>query len=279
MKGIFQLRTWAEAATSVSPAVAADLPLVVPYALLTAKPSGANDISWIFGGTADLMMPDTSDTRKLTNAQQVIFGINRTIAPDTAKLNDLQHWPYFSDALSPSYSAAVPFDADGRALAENAIGWVLRLRPKMEDASEPRDAEYMTADPYLYRGELYIATFVPHTRQAGQSETCPETGDAKLYTFNPLTGKPHTQNKDHVLLRDIKITGISAREGHVYLGIQQQVNPNSWNDNNDPDMTNKALLAGGTIGRFDFPGTGSVEAPNITPDIPHLHYWRERIHR
>jgi hypothetical protein len=276
MKGIFQLRTWAEAATSVSPAVAADLPLVVRHTLLTAKPSGANDISWIFGGTADLMMPDTSDTRKLTNAQQVIFGINRTVAPETAKLDDLQRWPYFSDAINPAYGVA--FNADGRALAENAIGWVLRLRPKMEDASEPRDAEYMTADPYLYRGELYIATFVPHTRQAGQSETCPETGDAKLYAFNPLTGRPRTQTKDHVLLRNIKIVGVSAREGRIYLGIQQQVNPNSWNDSNDIDMINKMQHSPGLVS-FQYPDTGSVEPPNITPDIPHLHYWRERIHR
>jgi hypothetical protein len=192
----------------------------------------------------------------------------------------LVQFSYFSDAMLPSYG--VPYDPDLRpqqiASDAHGYGWVLRLRPKINDATNPREAEYMTTAPYFYRGELYVATFIPRTRLAGQSETCPEVGDAKLYILNPITGKSRLSGKDHILLRDIKIVGISARKGFLYLGIQQQVNPNSWNNNDDVDMVDRALLMGGTMGRLSIP-TESINPANLTPNIPYLHYWRERIHR
>jgi Tfp pilus tip-associated adhesin PilY1 len=284
MQGIFQLLTYPEpggvevGGTTWAP-VAGDLPVVVPRAFLRGKDSTGK--IWLFGGTADLMMPDSDldGTRKLTNEQQYIFGINLTNAPSNAKLGDTQmkKWIYFDDGLAPSYGEPYPSDKKGDQGDPGEYGWVLRLRPKMSHPSNPRDAEYVTTAPYLAGGELYIATFVPHTRTSGQGKTCPEVGDAKLYIMNPRTGRSRLTNKNHIFLKNIKITGISVSGRRIYLGIQQQVNPNSWNEANDVDMKNKSLLAGGAVGVFEIEPEPSSDSLNITPDVPHLHYWRERI--
>ncbi|MDR1978471.1 MAG: hypothetical protein LBQ42_07040 [Synergistaceae bacterium] len=286
LKGIFQMLTYAEAGNAVSPSVSADLPLILPRALIKARHKyQGTESTWLFGGTADLMMPDSdlSGTRKLTNEQQFIFAINLTKAPNNAKLADLNQWTYFNDGLSPSYGS--PYDVVNKGVQQTLTsavegkGWALRLRPKMNDPDDPRDAEYATTTPYFFNGELYIATFVPRTRLADQSETCPEVGDAKLYIINPLTGKSRLTNKNYILLRNIKVTGINvSKTGRLFLGIQQQLNPNSWNEVDDVDLLNKSLEAGGGVGSGDLPPTGNpVNLPNITPNIPHLHYWRERI--
>lgn len=290
LKGIFQLRTYAtpkgSSGNATWDAVPADLPLVAPRALLSVR-SRDTGSAWLFGGTADLMLPDSDlgGTRKLVNEQQFIFGINRGTpgnpgAPDSARLADLKQWEYISDGILPDYGVSFETAAErNRMKATDKMGWALRLRPKMDDPVNPRDAEYATTAPYLAGNELYIATFVPRTRSASENKTCPEVGDGKLYILNPLTGTSRLTNKTHVLLPNIKITGISVRNGRIYLGIQQQLNPNSWNEADDIDMTEKALLANGTIGVFKLRNAGEpITATNIEPNVPHLHYWRERVH-
>ena len=54
LKSVFQLRT-------TSDAIVPDEPVAIPHALLVAETSA--QAQWVFGGTADLMAPDTSEER------------------------------------------------------------------------------------------------------------------------------------------------------------------------------------------------------------------------
>lgn len=274
MKGVFKLRTYAEPATVKTTYVSADLPVATPLGLLTAKTLSE---TWIFGGTADLMAPGE---RKLMNAQQFIFGVALSRLTGNEAITDLKRWQYFEDDIMPAYG--VPYDEDVNVVTTTDKGWFLRLRPKMTDTTNPRDAEYATTDPFLYDNRLFIATFVPRTRQVTDSEKCPELGDSKLYVLDPITGKSILTDRQAVTMRNIKISGITALDNDIYMGVQQlkggALHDVVSDSASDPDIRSASAIAGDTVLslHFDMPPPPAI---NITPNVPHIQYWRELIRR
>lgn len=274
LQGVFQLRTYSESERPNTTAVSADLPVATPLGLLSAT-TGAGD-KWLYGATADIMAPEE---RKLTNAQQFLFGLCLSKLAGNETTTDLKQWKYMNDGLLPPHPEAIAFDATANLLQASDKGWVLRLRPKMTDANNPRDAEYATTDPFLYDNKLFVATFVPNTRSAEKEETCPELGDAKFYIFNPITGKSFLSDRQAFTLRNVKIAGITAVGNSVWVGIQElgvnatQLAAQDINSNVDGVL---ATVHGSEGIEIEFPEEDDNPI-RITPNIPHIQYWRERV--
>lgn len=263
LTSIFRLRT------------TANKPIALTKALKIGKTSAGD--RWLFGGTSDLMVPDFSATRMLENDEQYIFGLNlnKVIGKSpVATLADLVELKYLraSPDVVPSYGdtgSQVPVPA-------GSYGWTLKLRPKMTHPTEPTDAEYVTTSPFLYAGVLYVSTFIPKTRHPDDLEKCPELGDSKFYALDPLTGAGKwTDGSQAKLFSNIKISGISASRGRLFIGIKVLRSGAVDNLKNDEDL--KGLRKHGEaaidIGAPGYVAPGSD--PDVTPYLPHLQYWRE----
>jgi Tfp pilus tip-associated adhesin PilY1 len=209
----------------------------------------------------------------MRNPEQYIWGQNLTNSDaDTANPDvttaDLFRLPYtISDpTIEPPYSdpgSGGSIDATGSAHK----GWALRLMPAQP--LHDLEAEYVTTSPFLYQGVIYVSTFVPKVRPDDQTniDQCAEFGYGKLYAFNPFTGAgmwPGDQQS--IAMRGIKISGISAHRGRLYLSFE---------------ATPGAALH--SQFRQLGPGVASGEALNpmegqSTPEeegIPFIQYWKE----
>jgi Tfp pilus tip-associated adhesin PilY1 len=261
LKSIFRLRT------------ALDNPIALTKALEIGRASGGT--RWLFGGTANLMAPDFSETRGLHNEEQYIFGLNLTRAMEEtqpATTSDLVALKYLRS--TPDVEPAWGETGEQNQVQPEDRGWALKLRPKLSHATDPTDAEYVTTSPFLYDGVLYVATFIPRTRHPDDQEQCRDVGDSKLYALDPLTGASLWKNgtEQGLLFKDIKIVGISASGGNLFLGIKV-LKPGGV-QNLSAEMWAYTLLADGTVLKGPTAKT-KVVRPTLTPEIPHLQYWRE----
>jgi type IV pilus assembly protein PilY1 len=257
-------------------------------ALTKAMEIGQSGASrWLFSGTSDLMVPDFSLTRKLENPKQYIFGLNlNKVDPSTGPKpplvgpQDLAQLKYLKTdpEILPSYGV----DEAQTNVTPDAYGWLLELRPAITSDTNPTDAEYVTTSPFLHRGVLYVATFIPRTRQPSGG-FCSEMGDGKLYALDPTTGLSMWKDADDRrqqarVLPNIKIVGISASQSDLFLGIKVLQNGALASRQQYPDLKNSKPLAGDTILRLaDLPegsGGGGASRP-LEHLVPHLQYWRE----
>jgi outer membrane protein assembly factor BamB len=271
LRSIFQLRT-----------TTGDRPVAITKALEVGSKGNER---WVFGGTSDLMAPDSSETpeRKLTNDEQFIFGLRLTDNPNMdgtvtpIVTNDLTALKYMADGIFPPWSGAQT--GDQVDLPAGAKGWHLKLRDKVVHATDPTDPEYVTTSPFLYQGVLMVSTFIPRTRHPDDAEKCPELGDGKLYALDPITGKSAwPAGKQAVVFDNIKIAGISAVDGKLLLGVKP-LRPGALDALAiKGELSQFSVLAEGTAISLGALGTaGSGEPTGIEYDIPQLQYWKERF--
>lgn len=210
--------------------VSEDLGVAISKALCVVKTRTGR---WVFGGTGDLEAPDLSggSYRTRVNPQQFLFGLKLEPGMTGLKTKDLREWTYFKDKLTPAYSG-VEFseeEEEKHLVQTGDKGWYLRLRPAVTesgDSSRGWGAEFMTTSPYLFGGSMIVTTFIPRLA----STSCDiGMGDAKLYMFDPETGKSDfdgkeygATNKGHSLtFHNVRFTGITAVGDRVYLGARQ----------------------------------------------------------
>ncbi|MDR3264481.1 MAG: hypothetical protein LBT15_00575 [Synergistaceae bacterium] len=233
---------------------------------------------WLFGGTSDLMVPDFSDTRKLKNEEQYIFGLN------LKKLETMSSVATTSDLVALKYlktnpESNPPYGESGNqaSVTENDYGWRLKLRPKLSHATLPTEAEYVTSSPFLYKGALYVSTFIPRTRLPNNQEQCLELGDSRLYALDPLTGASKWADGGQAhLYRNVKIAGISASGKSLFMGIKE-LRPGALDGLHAYDEVKGGKIhARNTVLEIPLPVDDAPHStPALAPVVPHLQYWRE----
>ncbi|MDR1731346.1 MAG: hypothetical protein LBR61_04560 [Synergistaceae bacterium] len=267
LESVFQLRT----ADNSKPVFIAQ---ALEYGI-TSKPPYQK---WIFGGTCDLRVPDYTDTRKMENPEQYIFGVNLTSAPRSTVTSDLYQRPYVKDSLPGNPPGAInPGDEPEPTLAQVQNGWALKLRP----ATDVTKAEYVTVPPFLYLGVLYVATFVPKPipEEMASRDLCPELGDAKVYALSPFTGKglwPGRNASDPtrpaVVLEGKKLSGATAKGGNIFFSVQDTSGSGvsgEFNDVYSQEGEKTQLAVGEGVGHI------ITRVITVSPDIPYLQYWKE----
>jgi hypothetical protein len=252
-------------------------PISISKALLILDDTQKQE-RWVVGGTADLMLPfQKKGVREIKNPSQYVFALNTHKTSGDLTAEDLFELSYVEDSIEGTYGKPQSklFSAGpiGEAPAGRA-GWVLPLRPKTVST----EAEYVTTSPYLYSGVLYVSTFVPSPvpEDMTDPELCSELGDSKLYALNPLTGQGKWEGgKQAVVLKNVKISGLSAFGKYLYVGFK-------------PFRSGAALNLGGgaledyrligperNIGRF----RAILEKFQMeeAAQVPHIQYWKEEF--
>jgi Tfp pilus tip-associated adhesin PilY1 len=192
------------------------------------------------------------------------------------KTDDLAALKYLrlTDDIFPEWGVG----GEQETVASDAKGWYLQLRPKIIHPTEPTEAEYVTTSPFLYQGVLYVSTYVARTRQPDDDEKCPELGDSKLYALDPVTGKSAWASGAQALVfNNIKIAGISAADGRMFLGIKVLKSGALDVLRRHDDLSGFRTHAEGTTIDFGAMGTGGDQEPNVPYNVPLLQYWKERF--
>ncbi|MDR1874954.1 MAG: hypothetical protein LBQ90_08105, partial [Synergistaceae bacterium] len=274
-----------------------DSPIALPVGYLVLEDRKGNQ--WLFGGTADVMAPGqvmltmptgekVNQQRGIHNDEQYIFGLHtknpnaqvktdlsypsgNTSAPVT--LSDLTSLKYMKTvpAITPAWSGEVSEDQ----VPVGPDGWKLRLRPKIDDPHQPTEAEYITAEPFFQDGFLYVATFIPFTELPTDQERCRDIGFGKLYALDPDTGKSGWKGGQAYTFRNIKIVGISAARGNLFMGIKTLRSGALEAFAQYEETKNYVLHAENSIVEIHSAGSSGPSLPDIPPEIPHLQYWRE----
>ena len=282
LQSIFQLRSagkdntkdYAEADSTPG------LPIAIPRAVeygWRVDDATRTGFHWVFGGTADLMVPDQGPGRRMKNEEQYIFGVflnkNAMGNATTADLYSLRYQVDSQDVpLIYQYgsNAAVADKWDG---LDPLKGWRLKLRPSTPELG----AEYVTTSPYLYQTALYTSTFVPKPipEDMEDRDLCPELGDSKLYSLDPETGAPLWVggNGQALYLKNIKVAGMTAYGDELHVGVKQlRPGANAAAKARHPvdikDYTDTKLII--KIARSSGKMVYKQE-----PNVPYIQYWRE----
>ena len=268
-------------------------PIALPlsYSIVSRAADGARPAQrWLFAGTSNVTAPER---RELTNDEQYIFALNLLNHP---AFNDSQLAPTHTPRTLADLGAVRrehdttdsldPVDNSASVAAFNAgpnhYGWRLRLRPRVPDINEPREAEYVSVTPILHNGVLYVATFTPHAwSPGGDRERCAATGDGRLYALNPATGASMwTCGSQSLRFRDVKIVGISTFRGNLFIGVEERVFGATARAFAQHDDTADAIIHGYGVGEIvEPPGYNPPINPNWEFYVPHMQFWREEIIR
>ena len=260
-KSIFQLVT------------SSDKPVSMSEALLVVDTQRGH--RWIFSGTRDLMVPNYSSNRKMTNPAQYILALDTSKASGDVNTNTPGMVPlvYVQDDIESTYGKPLSSFVPVNSNSPDFKGWYLQLRPQ----TATTNAEYVTTAPYLYSDVLYVSTFVPKPQpiDATNKTLCPEMGDSKIYALNPLTGEGMwTNKKQAIVLRNIKISGMSAFGGKLYIGLK----PFKYGAlNNLPAdiITAKRIGSEGNLLQFVPVNLPSPPPPPGNINVPYMQYWKE----
>jgi hypothetical protein len=296
LKSIFRLRD------------AGDKPIALSIGYLVLQDKRGNQ--WLFGGTSDITAPgqtmletpsgeNVKQQRGIRNDEQYIFGLH--VKNPKAKTTDLSYPAGdFSDPLTlgnltplkymKTYPEITPV-WDGE-VSEDQVdvgpnGWRLGLRPRIDDPAQPTEAEYLTSEPFFEDGVLYAATFIPFA-ELPDRKWCQDMGYSKLYAINPETGKSMWKGGQAYTFMNIKIVGISAAGGNLFLGVRV-LRPGALKSAFEAyeETKDHYAYAGDSLVQIgprtlqikdppegsDDPKEGSL--PNIQPKVPHMQYWRE----
>lgn len=189
--------------------------------------------TWLFWGTGD---PDGLFGEQ--TGQNYIISMKKSTTPLT--FGDLEELTGDSSSLSPSGS-----------------GWYLPLRQK----------EMVTTPPALYRGYLFIATYIPSTDRCA-------AGDAAIYILNAATGKGgwSEDGVKRVDLGGMKVAGITVIGEKVYAGVTRFPGASEI-----PSELGENVVSDGNVLVFDIPESAhDPDAPEDVKENPI--YWREWIH-
>jgi hypothetical protein len=245
------------------------VPVPISKALLVLDDTQKRE-RWVVGGTADLMLPfQKKGVREMKNPSQYVFALNTHKTSGDLTVADLFELPYVEDSIERTYGRP---PAEFSPANTDAWGWVLPLRPKTAFT----EAEYVTTSPYLYSGVLYVSTFIPHPipEDMANPELCPELGDSKLYALNPLTGEGKWEGgKQAIVLKNVKISGLSAFGQYVYLGFKPFKSGAALNPGGGALEDYRLIGPERNIGRFRaILEKFQMEEPSQTPLIQ---YWKE----
>lgn len=245
-------------------------PISVSKALAVADaPRGGG--RWLYAGTADLMVPDSGESRRMENPEQYIVGVNtdrlsgevNTYSKGMFELN------YERDDIEGSYGSDGSNSANTDA--PDFKGWFMKLRPPTETTGQ----EYVTTSPYLYNGVLFVSTFIPKPPLGGDASMCDRVGDSKLYAFNPSTGAGLWNGRRAVVLKNVKIAGMSAFNGQLYIGVKP-FSEDALDGGNLPEEVRdgaEVVDEAKTLLRIDAPSTRGDLPWDIR--VPYLHYWKD----
>ncbi|MDR1376924.1 MAG: hypothetical protein LBJ22_05390, partial [Synergistaceae bacterium] len=263
-----------------------------PLAIPNSSGGGVAPVSlgrpvWLFGGSAPLDAPDpdpaTGLPRGILNAHNYIFAFNFTKTENFTELNlgDLSRLPYIKENHPALPDFGEDFDSENpehQPLNPSQItGWYLELRPSQSMIEQGTTVgtrpEYVTTSPYLYNGVLYISTFIPRVRGTDEYEICPDLGHGKLYAIDPLMGKSMwAGDKQAIVLKDIKITGVAAAGGKLYLGVQAL----SGAALDGLAASGLSISSDGSMVVLDA-GVPSPVVPQFSPEHPYIQYWRDIV--
>ena len=208
-----------------------DIVLGIPYAV---EIGSIKNQKWLFWGTGD---PDGLFGGQ--TGQSYIVALNRSAngGPTTT----------FADLES------LTMDQDSQASASN--GWYLPLDTN----------EVVTTPTVLYRGYLFIATYVPST------DNC-EVGDSNLYILEADTGLGGWTGENSVkriTLDATRISGITISGGKVYAGVTRYPGASAL-----PSELGKATLSGNLL-VLDVPSHIKDNNNQIDSKSARPAYWRE----
>lgn len=298
LKSILQFRTLGSSfpyeGTIPNPPVGG-LPVVIPRKMILAKAKSGH--KWLFGGTSNLDAPgsDAIDFRKIANGEQFIFGFNVSNVNKSSEVNTginpadaisngkMRNLKYYIDGIPGeygNYGQGYTYDDEtGVSYGMTDYGWVLRLRPRFGVT----DTEYLSADPYLQNNVLYFATFIPNIN-TNSEEACRRIGVAKLYAFDPSTGRSVMEDKSAVVLENIKISGISGNpsKNTLILSVKELDTGTAGNEMNKNFKNVLDITSSGSLYEVDAPG-GSPFDPtaesnlNFQELVPTPQYWSERF--
>jgi len=295
MKSIFQLRTIGQSLPfetmdgTAPPYASPDKPVVIPHKMLLAKARTGQ--MWLFGGTSDIHGPESygNDARKLINGEQFLFGIHTSkIFEDAPQMNsgitpsnsDVTKLPYYADGIPAKYGRyGQPWNSTqikGIKYGMDKFGWVLRLRPKFGVT----EAEYLSADPFMFNEILYFATFIPLSGLSSEA-ACTDIGVAKLYMLDPSTGSSWLQSGPAMVLENVKIAGISGNPSKDRLTLSiKELKHNSLESiqgkfKDYKDLGNGLIEIAAPV-RYD-KGYMTEHDSDFEELVPHVQYWRNRL--
>ena len=272
----------------IAPVTQPNRPIVIPKKMVLGR--SRNGYVWLFGGTSDINGPGSfaNDSHKIINDEQYLFGLNTNNILSSSSLNssgisprssNVRKMPYYIDPDLPAeygvYGMAYPGKNPNTGInyGMDDYGWVMRLRPKL--AQFETEAEYLSADPFLFNSVLYLATFIP--RSSSQSaEVCANVGVGKLYVLDPTTGHS-LLDKPAIVLENIKIAGLSGnpKENRLTLSLKELktggLRAVYSNFSSVSDLGSGLIDIKAPAGEYD----GSNNEPDFEEIVPHIQYWNE----
>jgi type IV pilus assembly protein PilY1 len=277
LKSIFQLTN------------SADIPVSIPKTLGLVKTQ--NKQLWVYGGSAPLDGPDKDEegyNRGIVNEQNYIFGFNLTKASGDVGLTtadiDMKELKYIRDTTPLLPIFGQPWVSGDNQLDPSLIkGWYLGLRPRQPMDDMGTEPEYVTTSPYFYSNTLYVSTFIPRVKMPNEYDICPDLGHSKIYALDPLTGEGQWKDENgdkgvqSVLIKDVKITGITSLNGRIYVGVKP-LKPSALEELPAQVSESKFLFPGGTMWSFGALNyEGEARPPSLDPDVPYIQYWKDIV--
>jgi Tfp pilus tip-associated adhesin PilY1 len=291
LKSIFQLRTLGSSHPYGNVAVipsAEDLAVTIPKKMLLVKSS--NNYMWLFGGSSNLYAPgsDASDSKKLINGEQFIFGLNINNLKKSDELNsgitpsngEIRKLPYYADndngiiSKYGSYGQQYEYDPElgvGVKYAIEDYGWVLRLRQKFGVT----DTEYLSANPYLMNNVLYFATFIPYAG-SNPDEICNDIGFSRLYALDPSTGLSVIPDEPAIVLENVKIAGVSGNPStnRLILSVKELGKDAISGTKSKFDVFNRI---GDSLIEVNAPVDPVEPSLGFEEESPQVLYWKEKF--
>jgi hypothetical protein len=231
-----------------------------------ADPTGYHE--WLYGGTADLMVPHQNHVRKMENPEQYVWAQDLTVCTGRETTSDLFPLRYIYDEVPIGGINHGDCGPEGFVSPDLGTGWYLKLRPAYSDVTA---AEYVTTPPYIFNDELFFTTFIPKPVPAdtADKQLCLEPGDAKIYRMDPVTGRGlWPGGRQAFTLENMKVSGI-AEHGDMLLFAVKKVDLSGGALPEDSIWVSDSLLAVRVVRRRTPP------LPPVNTNIPHIEYWKE----
>ncbi|MDR1650448.1 MAG: hypothetical protein LBR87_01520, partial [Synergistaceae bacterium] len=177
------------------------------------------DEMWVAGGTSDIGTrgaSDENDTR-IRNAEQMIFCFKLPNLKDDSALDS--GMSYRSGGNNrPGWTLLDSEDADSGIDAGGGYdGWYIPLKKAGTDIGGKFEAEYVTTQPIMFGGYLFVGTFrqkVLDTNNSGLCESGKVLGESRLFALGMDTGMAGMWDSGDKYLKfdGMKMTGFTVSE-------------------------------------------------------------------
>jgi len=230
---------------------------------------------WLFSASSNIDGPGSA--QELRNDENYIFALNLANHPVFSQ-NNMTLTPYSLFHLGAiRREGNDPADPTPQTSTANERGWRIRLRPAVS-GSLPTEPEYATVAPYLFRDELWVATFTPNAWVPdGDRERCDASGIGRLYRLNASTAAAKWRSgAQYLAFENVKIVGIATHEGMLFLSVAEAVTgaaEAAFANHPHPDIRSFTEVAPGLFALdVDLPGDDVLVESGIL-------FWREVIYR